>query len=75
MTFDRTTAPIYAIQAVLALIVVSPTIAGFAARVALAAPYRVPYQPHFQRAHFQMWANFILPAISSPKCHGASLHQ
>ena len=38
MTFDRTTAPIYAIQAVLALIVVSPTIAGFAARVALAAP-------------------------------------
>ena len=38
MTLDRTTAPIYAIHGVLALIVVSPTIAGFAARVALVAP-------------------------------------
>jgi len=39
MTLDRTTALTYSIQAVLALITVSPTIAGFAARVALAAPF------------------------------------
>jgi hypothetical protein len=31
-------APIYVMQAAMAVIVVSPTIAGFAARVALAAP-------------------------------------
>jgi hypothetical protein len=36
MTFAN--APIYVMQAVMAVIVVSPTIAGFAARVALAAP-------------------------------------
>jgi hypothetical protein len=39
MTFDRTTALTYSIQGVLALITVSPTIAGFAARVSLAAPF------------------------------------
>ena len=37
LTFEN--APIYAMQAVMAVIVVSPTIAGFAARVSLAAPF------------------------------------
>jgi hypothetical protein len=59
MTFDRTTALTYSIQAVLALIVVSPTIAGFAARVALAAPlYWLGLIDDHKVAAFAHWSLF-----------------
>lgn len=59
MTLDRTTAPIYAIQAVLALITLSPTIAGFAARVALVAPlYWLGLIDDHKVAAFANWSLF-----------------
>ena len=59
MTFDHTTAPIYAIQAVLALITVSPSIAGFAARVALVAPlYCLGLIDDHKVAAFANWSLF-----------------